>query len=95
MTAPLLGEHPAYLIHTSGSTGRPKGVLVPHRGLPSLAEAREADRLNIGPGARVLQLASCAFDAAVSELAMTLTRGGALVIAGADERTGSETGPAA
>ncbi|CAE6968503.1 D-alanine--D-alanyl carrier protein ligase [Paraburkholderia domus] len=89
--APLLGEHPAYLIHTSGSTGRPKGVLVPHRGLPGLAEA-QADRLNIGPGARVLQLASCAFDAAVSELAMTLTRGGALVIAGADERTGSELG---
>ncbi|MGE0725138.1 MAG: amino acid adenylation domain-containing protein, partial [Alphaproteobacteria bacterium] len=88
-TAPLRGDHPAYLIHTSGSTGRAKGVLVPHRGLPSLATA-QANRLGIGPGDRVVQLASCAFDASVSELAMTLTRGATLVIAGAHERAGDD-----
>ncbi|WP_203226074.1 non-ribosomal peptide synthetase [Novosphingobium pentaromativorans] len=88
-TRPLQGDHPAYLIHTSGSTGRPKGVLVPHRGLPSLA-AVQADRLGIGPGDRVVQLASCAFDASVSELAMTLTRGATLVIAGVHERAGDD-----
>ncbi|WP_334150927.1 amino acid adenylation domain-containing protein [Hyphomicrobium sp.] len=88
-TAPLRGDHPAYLIHTSGSTGRAKGVLVPHRGLPSLAKT-QADRLGIGPGDRVVQLASCAFDASVSELAMTLTRGATLVIAGAHERAGDD-----
>jgi amino acid adenylation domain-containing protein/non-ribosomal peptide synthase protein (TIGR01720 family) len=88
-TTPLRGDHPAYLIHTSGSTGRAKGVLVPHRGLPSLATA-QADRLGIGPGDRVVQLASCAFDASVSELAMTLTRGATLVIAGVHERAGDD-----
>ncbi|MBJ3777493.1 non-ribosomal peptide synthetase [Acuticoccus mangrovi] len=88
-TVPLRGDHPAYLIHTSGSTGRPKGVLVPHRGLPGLAKS-QADRLQIGPGDRVVQLASCAFDASISELAMTLTRGATLVIADADERAGTD-----
>jgi amino acid adenylation domain-containing protein/non-ribosomal peptide synthase protein (TIGR01720 family) len=88
-TTPLRGDHPAYLIHTSGSTGRAKGVLVPHRGLPSLATA-QTDRLGIGPGDRVVQLASCAFDASISELAMTLTRGATLVIAGAHERAGDD-----
>ncbi|MFJ4184419.1 non-ribosomal peptide synthase/polyketide synthase [Kitasatospora sp. NPDC089509] len=32
-TAPLLPNHPVYVIHTSGSTGRPKGVVVEHRSL--------------------------------------------------------------
>ena len=85
--ASLRSNHPAYLIFTSGSTGRPKGVVVPHAGLRGLAEA-QATRLGIGPGARVLGLASWAFDAAVSEIAMALTRGATLVVAGADERAG-------
>ncbi|GAA3069847.1 hypothetical protein GCM10010464_37650 [Pseudonocardia yunnanensis] len=41
-TAPLLPEHPAYVIHTSGSTGRPKGVVVPHRGLVNLFASHRA-----------------------------------------------------
>ncbi len=86
--APLRSGHPAYLIYTSGSTGRPKGVVVPHAGLRGLAEA-QSTRLGVGPGARVLGLASWAFDAAVSEIAMALTRGATLVIAGVDERAGA------
>src|SRR5690606_9777457 len=85
---PLREGHPAYLIYTSGSTGRPKGVLVCHRGLPALAEA-QGKRLEIGPGARALQLASLALDAGGSEMAMALTRGAALVVATEKERAGS------
>lgn len=76
----LTPEHLAYVIYTSGTTGQPKGVLLTHRGLLPLADAQHAV-LGVPPGARVLQLASVAFDAFIFEVVMALRAGGCIVFA--------------
>ncbi|MFF0526724.1 amino acid adenylation domain-containing protein, partial [Actinomadura nitritigenes] len=75
----------AYVMYTSGSTGRPKGVLVDHGGVANLV-AGQGPVFGITPGVVVAGFASFSFDAAVSEVWVTLGRGGRLVIVDEDER---------
>ncbi|MEU9029104.1 amino acid adenylation domain-containing protein [Streptomyces sp. NPDC048383] len=72
------GSAPATIMYTSGSTGRPKGVRLTHRGIARLVHD---ERLDFGPGDRVLHLAPATFDAALLEVWCTLARGARLEIA--------------
>ncbi len=56
----------AYLIYTSGSTGKPKGVMVEHTDIANLKEFF-AKWLGVTSEDRIVQFATCAFDASVGE----------------------------
>ncbi|MET3498349.1 amino acid adenylation domain-containing protein, partial [Variovorax boronicumulans] len=69
----------AYLIYTSGSTGLPKAAMLEHQALCNLASAQQRG-FAVSPDSRVLQFASLAFDASVSEIFVTLLAGATLVV---------------
>ncbi|WP_186069436.1 non-ribosomal peptide synthetase [Burkholderia gladioli] len=75
----LTSRHLAYVIYTSGSTGKPKGVMVEHRGTLNLAQLQRQN-FTILPSSRILQFASCAFDASVWEVVMALGCGTTLYL---------------
>ncbi|CAM2011013.1 non-ribosomal peptide synthetase [Acanthopleuribacter pedis] len=78
--APCTGRDLAYTIYTSGSTGHPKAVQVQHDQFDSMIHAQIAG-FGVHQESRVLQMASPAFDASLSELFLALLSGAALVIA--------------
>nr|WP_281404395.1 non-ribosomal peptide synthase/polyketide synthase [Pyxidicoccus fallax] len=80
----VLPDNLAYVIYTSGSTGRPKGTLLRHRGLCNTAR-ETLTFMDLGPGRRLLQFFSSAFDASVSEIFPALLSGACLVLASRDE----------
>ncbi|MFD2420735.1 non-ribosomal peptide synthetase [Amycolatopsis pigmentata] len=69
----------AYLIYTSGSTGAPKGVMVPHRGVVNLVEG-DLGEFGLGPGDRVAQGSSAAYDSSVEEVWLALASGATVVV---------------
>ncbi|KAF4629796.1 hypothetical protein G7Y89_g8347 [Cudoniella acicularis] len=75
----------AYLIFTSGSTGSPKGVIIENSQLSTTA-TNIGKRLGYGDKPRVLQFASYAFDACITDIFATLAYGGVLCIPSEWER---------
>ncbi|SDY51636.1 non-ribosomal peptide synthetase [Lachnobacterium bovis] len=77
--SPHTKDDVAYMIYTSGTTGRPKGVLVEHSGVESLRMYFNKFR-GIGVDDVVMQFASFSFDAAISEITMSILSGATMCI---------------
>ncbi|MGH3802089.1 MAG: non-ribosomal peptide synthetase, partial [Pseudonocardiaceae bacterium] len=67
-----------YVIYTSGSTGRPKGVAVEHASICNFVRVA-AEVYRLGPGDRVYQGMTIAFDFSVEEIWVPLLAGATLV----------------
>ncbi|MBZ4423048.1 non-ribosomal peptide synthase/polyketide synthase, partial [Myxococcus sp. RHST-1-4] len=85
LDAKVLPGQLAYVIFTSGSTGTPKGTLLEHRGAVNTV-MQAARELELGPGRRVLQNVSMAFDVSVMEIFSTLSAGATLVLVPPEQR---------
>ncbi|KAI0449217.1 hypothetical protein F5B21DRAFT_520570 [Xylaria acuta] len=83
----------AYAVFTSGSSGRPKGVAIEHRAFCSSAVAHAA-ATNMDRTSRVLQFASYAFDACLTEMLTALIVGACVCIPSELGRTNDLVGEA-
>ncbi|SFW82348.1 non-ribosomal peptide synthetase [Amycolatopsis australiensis] len=77
--APAAPPGLAYVIYTSGTTGKPKGVLVGHPGVVNLIRSDVAE-FALGPGDRVAQGSSPAYDSSVEEAWMAWACGATVVV---------------
>jgi len=69
----------AYVIYTSGTTGKPKGVQIEHRNIANLI-ASDLAEFGLGPGDRVAQGSSSAYDSSLEEIWLALASGATLVV---------------
>ncbi|HKN29666.1 MAG TPA: Pls/PosA family non-ribosomal peptide synthetase [Roseiarcus sp.] len=67
-----------YVLYTSGTTGNPKGVAVAHPSICNFVRVA-ADLYGLGPGDRVYQGMSAAFDFSIEEIWVPLVAGATLV----------------
>ncbi|MEK6702844.1 MAG: AMP-binding protein, partial [Planctomycetota bacterium] len=82
-------ESLAYVIYTSGTTGVPKGVMIEHRSVVNLVVS-DIEEFGLGPGDRVGQGSSPAYDSSVEEIWLALATGATVVVM--DDHT-SRMGP--
>lgn len=78
-------ENAAFVLFTSGSTGTPKGIVHEHRTIASSLE-HHGKEMKIGVDSRTMQFSAFVFDVSITEIFMSLTRGGVLCIPSEDER---------
>ncbi|KAK4169038.1 hypothetical protein QBC43DRAFT_356593 [Cladorrhinum sp. PSN259] len=81
----------AFIIFTSGSTGTPKGVVLEHDAMAGSLSAL-ASRFGITEKSRVLQFASCTFDASIMEIFMALFMGGCVCVPSEQDRLSNLAG---
>src|SRR5262245_59838679 len=83
----------AYVIYTSGTTGMPKGVMIEHRSVENLVRS-DVERFGLGPGDRVAQTSSAAYDSSVEEMWLAWGAGATLVMVDDDRvRSGPDLLP--
>ncbi|KTC65055.1 Polyketide synthase module (plasmid) [Legionella adelaidensis] len=75
---------PVNMIYTSGSTGRPKGVIIPHQAVINIAFTENT--IQIGPGEKMAQFSSVAFDGSTYEIWTSLLNGATLCIIPSDAK---------
>jgi amino acid adenylation domain-containing protein len=73
----------AFVLFTSGTTGKPNGVQVTHRNVCNVLLTEPAN-LGMGPGLKVAQILSIAFDMAAWETLGAIMNGAELLIRGRD-----------
>lgn len=78
-SSPLPPSRLAYVIYTSGTSGRPKGVMVEHRSIANLVGS-DLGYFGLGPGDRVAQNSSAAYDSSIEELWLALAAGATAVV---------------
>ncbi|KAH7388999.1 hypothetical protein BKA64DRAFT_711107 [Cadophora sp. MPI-SDFR-AT-0126] len=78
-------DNAAFILFTSGSTGTPKGIVHTHSTIASSLHAH-GTAMKIGPDSRTLQFSAFVFDVSITEIFMSLTRGGILCIPSEEER---------
>ncbi|KAL3421676.1 hypothetical protein PVAG01_05832 [Phlyctema vagabunda] len=78
-------ENAAFILFTSGSTGTPKGIVHTHSTVASSLHAH-GNAMDIGTNSRTLQFSAFVFDVSITEIFMSLTRGGVLCIPSDNER---------
>ncbi|KGO57957.1 AMP-dependent synthetase/ligase [Penicillium expansum] len=89
-TSRLGPDRALYAVFTSGSTGKPKGVVIEDGSFMTMTN--EVSRLmNIGPGSRVLNFSSYAFDVGISEILGSLIAGACICVLTESERRGRLT----
>ena len=75
----------AWIMYTSGSTGTPKGVVLEHRGLRSSLIGK-GDGSGADSTCRVYQFSAFTFDISISDIFVTLSRGGTVCMPSESER---------
>ncbi|MFD7026603.1 AMP-binding protein [Streptomyces sp. NPDC059917] len=70
---------PAYVVHTSATTGTPQSSVIAHRSILGLIRS-DVTEFGLGPGDRVGQSSSSAYDSSVEETWMALASGATLVV---------------